>query len=44
MSAQIPNAESSATFSVTQLSGDYVPSLNHDPGGDSDGTTVVIPK
>jgi subtilisin family serine protease len=44
MSAQLPNATSGASFAVTQLSPNYAPSLNHDPGGDSDGTTVWIPK
>jgi subtilisin family serine protease len=42
ISAQVPTSASEASFSVTQLSGNYQPSLNHDPGGDSNGTTVLI--
>jgi subtilisin family serine protease len=43
-STQLPSAQSSVSFSVTQVTPNYVPSQNHDVNGDSTGTTVVVPK
>ena len=43
----IKGNQASATFTVETLSGTdvtYVASANHDPDGDSDGTTIVVTK
>lgn len=36
------NPSGSVTIQVVSVGGDYTPSLNHDPDGDSDGTTMVV--
>jgi hypothetical protein len=44
--SNIPKATLFVTFTVTKmtlLSGVYVPTANHDPDGDSDGTTIQVP-
>jgi len=43
-SQALPSNTTSATFTVTQLSPNYVQSENHDADGDSDGTTLEIPR
>jgi hypothetical protein len=43
--AKIANATTEVTFTVTGLTyptGTYVPGANHDPDGDSDGTSIQI--
>jgi PKD repeat protein len=42
--AQLPKQSRTVTFSVTSISGPagYRPDRNHDPDGDSNGTTIVI--
>ncbi len=43
--AKIPNTTTSVTFAVTGMTyktGVYVPSANHDPDGDSNGTSILI--
>ena len=44
---KLPSATASVTFIVTSVTwsgGTYVPSANHDPDGDSNGTTIAIAK
>ena len=44
---KLPSATASVTFVVTSVTwsgGTYVPSANHDPDGDSNGTTISIAK
>jgi hypothetical protein len=44
---QVPNAIGSVSYSVTDISGaasPYTPAANHDPDGDSDGTTIAVLK
>ncbi len=43
-SQALPTNTTSASFTVTHLSPNYVPSENHDADGDSDGTTLEIPR
>jgi len=46
-SPKLPATTTSATFSVTGVAKSgwtYVPSVNHDPDGDSDGTAITITK
>jgi hypothetical protein len=43
--AAIPNGTHSATFTVSAIahaSLTYQPAANHDPDGDSNGTTIVV--
>ena len=43
----IRNSVSSVTFSVTNVTGGsltYTPAANHDPDGDSNGTTIIVNK
>ncbi len=41
--AAMPKKNSSVTFAVTGISGgDYQPSANHDPDGDSDGDSLTV--
>ena len=43
VSKQVQRNSPSATFSVSSLSGaTYDPGLNHDPDGDSNGTTLTV--
>jgi len=45
--ARVPKKTSSVTFSVTSVtrsSSAYTPSANHDSDGDSNGTSVTVPK
>jgi len=44
---KLPGTTTSVTFTVTSVAwsgGTYVPSANHDPDGESDGTTISIAK
>ncbi len=44
---KLPSATASVTFTVTSVTwsgGTYVPSANHDPDDDSNGTTIAIAK
>jgi subtilisin family serine protease len=46
-SGTIPNAATSATFTVTDVSKagqTFTPATDHDPDGSSDGTTIVVPR
>jgi hypothetical protein len=44
---QLPKTPNTVSFTVTNVSldgYDYVSSLNHDPDGDSDGTSIIVTK
>lgn len=43
-SGNIPKRKNSATFTVTNVSGalTYLPTSNHDPDGDSNGTSITV--
>jgi len=45
-SGQLPSKQGKVTFTVTDVTGplNYDPTANHDPDGDSDGTSMTISK
>ena len=45
--SRLPRSASSVTFTVNNLTRSgytYTPAANHDPDGDSDGTSILVPR